>query len=112
MERKPITLPRPTPDQMEYLAMILKASEYDGSYIVGGPKKPVDDGRLPDRETFWLVERKVSPPQYVGTASGWTSDPWRAERFKSERAAHDHWRLMTLFREESAPVEHLFINRR
>lgn len=70
-----------------------------------------DDGRVPDRETFWLVERKVSPPQYVGTAAGWTSDPWRAERFNSERAAHDHWRLMTLFREESAPVEHLFINK-
>jgi hypothetical protein len=95
---------------MEYLAMILKASEYDGSYIVGGPKKSIDDGKVPDRETFWLVERKVSPPQYVGGID-WTMDVWQARRFKNEREAHDHWRTMRLFRDESAPVEHMFINK-
>lgn len=76
------------------------------------PRPNEDDGHVPDRETFWLVERKVSPPQYVGTAAGWTTEPWKAERFNTERAAHDHWRTMTLFRDESAVVEHLFINRK
>lgn len=67
--------------------------------------------RVPDRETFWLVERKVSPPQYVGTGAGWTTDPWLARRFDTERQAHDHWRTMPIFRDESAPVEHQFINK-
>lgn len=68
-------------------------------------------GRLPDRECFWLVERKVSPPQYVGPGAGWTDDAWRATRFNTERAAHDHWRTMNIFRDESRVVEHMFINK-
>lgn len=70
-----------------------------------------DIGLVPEREAFWLVERKVQPPQYVGTGSGWTQDPWRATRFDTERQAHDHWRTMPIFREESAPVEHVFLNK-
>lgn len=68
-------------------------------------------GRVPDRETYWLVERKVSPPQYVGAIAQWTTDPWMARRFDTEREAYDHWRLMPIFRDESQVVEHLFINK-
>lgn len=36
-----IKLPEPTPDQIEYLERIRAAGEdYDGSYVVGGPRKP------------------------------------------------------------------------
>lgn len=110
---KPIILPPPTQDQMDYLAMILRASEYDGSYIVGGPKKPVDDGRLPDREAHWLLERNVQPPQYLTDGRDVDPDPWRAMRFKTERAAHDYWRTtQSLFRDQLKPVEHVFIHRK
>lgn len=73
----------------------------------------VDDGRVPDRETFWLVERSTAPPQYVSLASsGWCHDVWRARRFQTERAAHDYWRLMgEIDRPQFRVVEHLFINR-
>lgn len=50
---KPITLPPPTPDQLAYLNAIHRAcTEYDGSYVVGGPKKaaPVTPN------SFWVIE--------------------------------------------------------
>lgn len=71
-----------------------------------------DTGALPDREEIWLVERKVQPPQYVGTGAGFTADPWRAQRFRDERDAHNFWRNMLSNRDECAPVEHVFINKR
>lgn len=70
-----------------------------------------DEGRVPDREAFWLVERKVQPSQYVGAIAQWTTDPWVARRFDTEREAHDYWRLMSIFRDESAVVEHMFLNK-
>ena len=33
-----ITIPKPTPDQAAYLAMILAASEYDPRTLIGGPR--------------------------------------------------------------------------
>ena len=73
----------------------------------------VDDGHVPDRESFWLVERiNVSPPQYVSlNSAGWHDDVWQARRFKTEREAHDYWRMMGPDREQFRPVEHLFINK-
>jgi hypothetical protein len=114
MDHKPITLPRPTQDQMDYLAMILKASEYDGSYLVGGPPKPKDDGRVPDRETFWLIERKCTPPQYTtdrSTRPMLSPDPWRAARYDTEREAHTAWLALISLRDECHVVEHMFINK-
>lgn len=71
-----------------------------------------DAGILPDRETFWLLERNVSPPQYLTDGRDLNPDPWAAMRFKTERAAHDYWRTMQgPFRDQCKPVEHLFINR-
>lgn len=71
-------------------------------------------GRVPDEECFWLVERNVSPPQYVSTNSaGWHSDPWQAVRFKTARAAHDYWRLMgESDRPQFKVIEHMFLNKR
>lgn len=60
----PIKLPQPMPDQIEYLERIRAAGEdYDGSYVVGGPR------------TFWVLEdlrcRKWSPtPQYLHKDAG------------------------------------------
>lgn len=73
---------------------------------------PKDDGRLPDRECFWLIERKVSPPQYIREWNDLTMDPFRARRWTTERAAHDHWRTMNCpWRDECSVVEHVFINK-
>src|SRR5579871_2530653 len=44
-------------------------------------------GRVPDRETFWLVER-IGHQQYIKDHSELptlTNDPWRAARFATER---------------------------
>lgn len=70
-------------------------------------------GAVPDRETFWLVERNLTPPQYVShNSAGWHSDPWQARRFRTEREAHDYWRLMgEIDRQQFKVVEHLFINK-
>lgn len=72
-----------------------------------------DVGTVPDRECFWLVERNVSPPQYVSTnTAGWHSDPWQARRFKTEREAHDYWRLMgEIDRPQFKVIEHMFLNK-
>ena len=72
-----------------------------------------DYGRVPDREAFWLIERKVTPPQYVcGEGVNLSPDPWRARRFQTERAAHNHWlTLPDWIRDESSAIEHMFINK-
>ncbi|MDE2096527.1 MAG: hypothetical protein KGL39_04715 [Patescibacteria group bacterium] len=74
---------------------------------------PAIEGSVPARETFWLVERNVTPPQYVSHASsGWGSDVWRARRFQTERQAHDYWRSMgEIDRPQFKVVEHMFINK-
>lgn len=73
------------------------------------------DGSVPDRETWWLVERKVSPPQYVvGTCSTlpiFNSDPWRAGRFATEREAFDFRLRMVTMRDDCKETEHVFINK-
>lgn len=73
----------------------------------------VGEGRVPDRECFWLVERNVSPPQYVSlNSAGWHPDVWVARRFNTEREAHDYWRLMgETDRQQFKVVEHMFINK-
>lgn len=77
-------------------------------------QKAAPHGRVPDRETFWLVERiNVSPPQYISLSSaGWHSDVWRARRFGTEREAHDYWRAMgEIDRMQFRVIEHMFINK-
>jgi hypothetical protein len=36
--QRTITIPRPTPDQAEYLQRILDASKYDPTTVIGGPR--------------------------------------------------------------------------
>lgn len=107
-----IKVPILTPDQAAYLEMLHQnMTDFIESAVVNGPREA--DGRVPDRECFWLVERNVSPPQYVSSNSaGWHSDPWQAVRFKTERAAHDFWRLMgESDRPQFKVIEHMFLNK-
>ena len=80
--------------------------------ILSAPATP-SEGLVDEREAFWLVERNVSPPQYISdNSAGWHSDVWQATRFMSERDAHDYWRSMTEGdRRQFKVVEHLFINK-
>ena len=72
-------------------------------------------GSVPDRETAWLVERKVQPPQYC--VEGYTDlpsltdDPWRAARFATEREAFDYRLRLSSLRDECKETEHVFINK-
>lgn len=68
---------------------------------------------LPEREAFWLIERNISPPQYIShNSAGWHSDVWQAQRFKTEREAHDYWRMMAeMDRHQFRVIEHVFINK-
>ena len=72
-------------------------------------------GTVPDRETWWLVERKVQPPQYC--VEGYTdlpsltADPWRAARFATEREAFDYRLRLSSLRDECKETEHVFINK-
>lgn len=68
------------------------------------------NGSVPERESFWLVERKTSPPAWVGGSAGFTLDAWHARRFCNERAAHDYWRTMAQ-RDECFVSEHMFLNK-
>jgi hypothetical protein len=65
------------------------------------------------RDVAWLVERKVSPPQYITsdyTMPSLSSDPWLAHRFASSRKAQDcHVRLIEPLRSECHVVEHMFV---
>lgn len=75
-----------------------------------------NDGTVPDRESAWLIERRVSPPQYVASyhdLGSLTQDPWRAARFETERAAFDaRLRINSdALRDECRTVEHVFINK-
>lgn len=79
------------------------------------PAPQADGGRVPERETWWLVERKVQPPQYVrdySTLPDFTTDPWRAYRFKTEREAFDFRLRLETRRDECKETEHVFINKR
>lgn len=68
-------------------------------------------GNVPEREAFWLIERSVSPSQYVSlNSAGWHHDVWQARRFKTEREAHDEWRMMP-GRDQFKIIEHMFINK-
>lgn len=72
-------------------------------------------GVVPDRETWWLVERKVQPPQYCVEAytdlPSLTDDPWRAARFATEREAFDYRLRLSSLRDECKETEHVFINK-
>lgn len=73
-----------------------------------------DRGAIPERETWWLIERPG--PIYVtseGWHPGWSTDPWRAKRYPTARAA-DGARLsirVDHLRNDSSVVEHMFINK-
>ena len=55
-----IELPKPTPDQMEYLERIRASGEdYDRDTIVGGPKEKKMAG------AFWVIEAPWQPPHYL-----------------------------------------------
>jgi hypothetical protein len=73
-------------------------------------------GSVPERETWWLVERKTTPPQYViqkhSTLPSLTADPWRAARFATEREAFDYRLRLSSLRDECKETEHVFINKR
>jgi hypothetical protein len=110
MEQKSITLPKPTPDQAAYLAMIHKAcTEYDGSYVVGGPQKPA-----PTTESGWLVERPPTPdthPTWWHPQHGWSKDAGRGLRFarKKDAEAYIAGGRFTL---DAVATEHLWIGDR
>lgn len=74
------------------------------------------DGMVPDQETWWLVERKVQPPQYCvqghTNLPSLTFDPWRAARFATEREAFDYRLNLATLRDECKETEHVFINKR
>ena len=77
--------------------------------------KELETGVVPERETWWLVERKVSPPQYViqkdTSLPSLTDDPWRAARFATEREACDYRLRLSSLRDECKETEHVFINK-
>lgn len=79
-------------------------------------KEIEDGGTVPARETFWLVERKVQPPQYCVEGHtdlpSLTLDPWRAARFATEREAFDYRLRLSSLRDECKETEHVFINKR
>jgi hypothetical protein len=75
-------------------------------------------GVVPERETFWLLERSDGARWALYTHNSGvyihssTDDVWQAGRFESERAAHEVWRkLKNGERERWKPVEHMFINK-
>lgn len=73
-----------------------------------------DAGALPEREIFWLIERKVQPPQYTtedNCQPGLSSDPWRAARYATEREAFDARLRLVTMRDECTIIEHVFINK-
>ena len=83
-----------------------------------GTAGAVEAGRVPDRETFWLLEMVDKPRWAVYTSSQgqfihtYTDDAWQAGRFENERAAHEMWRKLAADeRERWKPVEHMFINK-
>lgn len=72
-----------------------------------------DDGRVPERETWWLAER-LGHGLYAADRSelpGLTNDPWRAVRFKTEREAFDFILQLATLRDEMRQTEHVFINK-
>lgn len=110
MEHKSITLPKPTPDQAAYLDMIHKAcTEYDGSYVVGGPKKQVS------QELFWLVEKYLAGKLVYWCAGakgraaqdGWTSDVSFATKLGDRESADQV--LIYLCGGEGRSAQHQFI---
>lgn len=78
----------------------------------------IDDGAVPHRESFWLLE-KVGHGEYAFYATqrgsyvySTTDDVWKAGRFRDERDAHEAWRMLDKAeRERWKPIEHVFINK-
>jgi len=74
------------------------------------------DGKQPERETWWLVER-WGHSQYVkrgasGTRHDLTDNVWHAERFVSERAACEFIRISeSPWAKDLRAIEHMFINK-
>jgi hypothetical protein len=76
--------------------------------------KTKDCGEVTERETWWLIERPG--PTYVtseGWHPGWSTDPRRAKRFPTARAADDARLSIHVdeLRDSSIVVEHMFINK-
>lgn len=106
-------------------APVFKAShnsgERDPSVMLGcagadtaAPQPPVE-GRLPERETFWLIER-IGHGQWIkdhgyGPNFALTNDVWHAHRYGTECDAHDRWRYLTAEdRRQYKLTEHIFIH--
>lgn len=76
---------------------------------------PQAEGRLPERETFWLIER-AGHGQWIrdhgyGPNFDLTNDVWHAHRYGTERDAHDRWRYLTAEdRRQYKLTEHIFIH--
>jgi hypothetical protein len=62
------------------------------------------------RDIAYLIERRVSPPQYITGGADWSSDPWHAQRYETARHAQDaHAALPAYMRNDARVVEHLFV---
>jgi hypothetical protein len=115
-----IIKPFPAPGTVDKIANVI--SDYYDEDAEGRWRKCAEhvasmlsssEGRVPDREVFWLVER-IGHGQYVQDRSerpSLTPDPWRAARFATEVEAHDFWLRLISLRDECKPVEHLFVNK-
>lgn len=110
--------PRPSPSATEPLRYCDYCKSWNskpcGEQCVWTPDMPT----VPERETFWLLERHDGKAwaRYTSHSGifvySHTKDVWQAGRFQSERHAHDVWRsLDKAERERWKPVEHMFINK-
>lgn len=84
----------------------------------GAAQEAINCGEVPERETFWLLERHdgkawASYTSQIGSfVHTYTEDVWQAGRFKNERECHDRWRMLVADeRTRWKPVEHMFINK-
>lgn len=78
-------------------------------------RQPDPAGDIPERETWWLIEREGTGLYACsgGNYPDWSPDPWRAHRFETARQA-DNARLCLAsdsLRDGSIVTEHIFINK-
>lgn len=102
-------------DEQSYADLRASGGIFPEAYAAT-PTPPSADP-VPERETYWLVER-VGTGLYVkhgtvgGNTSDLTDDAWKAEKFKNERAAFNFVRLCeSPWAKELKPTEHMFINK-
>jgi hypothetical protein len=86
--------------------------------LATAPRAEADTARVEEREEAWLIERRVTPPQWScerdPTGPGaFYSDPHRAHRFPSKAEAEDAMRRMSITPEERGQYfvsEHAWID--